>query len=116
MKYTQPIWPGRPYPFGATCHEEGVNFALFSENATGVTLCLFDQDEKETARNKVTEHTEQVWPVYLPGIKAGQLYGYRVDGPWDPDNGLLFNESHLLLDPYAKAINGRIDWSDAMFG
>jgi isoamylase len=116
MNYTQPIWPGRPYPLGATYDGEGVNFALFSENATGVTLCLFDHDEKETARVKVTEHTDQVWHVYLPGIQAGQLYGYRVDGPWDPENGLLFNESHLLLDPYAKAINGRIDWSDAMFG
>lgn len=116
MNDTQPIWPGRPYPLGATCDDEGVNFALFSENATGVTLCLFDHDEKETARVKVTEHTDQVWHVYLPGIQAGQLYGYRVDGPWDPENGLLFNESHLLLDPYAKAINGRIDWSDAMFG
>ena len=116
MNYTQPIWPGRPYPLGATCDSEGVNFALFSENATGVTLCLFDKDEKETARIKVTERTDQVWHVYLPGIQAGQLYGYRVDGPWDPENGMLFNESHLLLDPYAKAINGRIDWSDAMFG
>jgi isoamylase len=116
MKYNKPIWPGRPYPLGATYDGEGVNFALFSENATGVTLCLFDPDEKETARIKVTEHTDQVWHVYLPGIQPGQLYGYRVDGPWDPENGLLFNESHLLLDPYAKAINGRIDWSDAMFG
>lgn len=116
MKYDQPIWPGKPYPLGATYDGEGVNFALFSENATGVTLCLFDQDENETARVKITEHTDQVWHVYLPGVKPGQLYGYRVDGPWDPENGLLFNESHLLLDPYAKAINGRIDWSDAMFG
>ena len=116
MKYNQPIWPGKPYPLGAMYDGEGVNFALFSENATGVTLCLFDSDEKEVARINVTEHTDQVWHVYLPGIKPGQLYGYRVDGPWDPENGLLFNESHLLLDPYAKAINGRIDWSDAMFG
>ena len=117
LKYNNPIWPGTPYPLGPNYDGEGVNFALFSENATGVTLCLFDaEDEKETARIKLTEYTDQVWHVYLPGIKPGQLYGYRVDGPWDPEKGLLFNESHLLLDPYAKAINGRIDWSDAMFG
>lgn len=116
MEYNQPIWPGRPYPLGATYDGEGVNFALFSETATAVTLCLFDSDEQEMARIEVTEHTDQVWHVYLPGIRPGQLYGYRVDGPWDPANGFLFNSSHLLLDPYAKAINGRIDWSDAMFG
>src|SRR5690554_6058645 len=117
IKYDKPVWPGKPYPLGSTYDGDGVNFALFSENATGVTLCLFDaEDEKETARIKLTEYIDQVWHTYLPGLKPGQLYGFRVDGPWDPENGLLFNESHLLLDPYAKAINGRIDWSDAMFG
>jgi len=116
MEYNKPAWPGTPYPLGSNYDGEGVNFALFSESATSVTLCLFDPDEKEVAQILVTEHTDQVWHVYLPGIEPGQLYGYRVDGPWDPENGLPFNKSHLLLDPYAKAINGRIDWSDAMFG
>src|SRR5690606_8320232 len=115
--YDKPIWPGKPYPLGSNWDGEGVNFTLFSENATGVTLCLFDSgDEKEIARIKLTEHTDQVWHVYLPGINPGQLYGYRVEGPWDPENGMPYNENNLLLDPYAKAINGYIDWSDAMFG
>jgi isoamylase len=115
--YDKPIWPGKPYPLGSNWDGKGVNFALFSENATGVFLCLFDsENEKETGRIKLTEQTDQVWHTYLPGIKPGQLYGYRVEGPWDPENGLPFNENNLLLDPYAKAINGRIDWSDAMFG
>jgi isoamylase len=115
--YKGPIWPGKPYPLGANWDGEGVNFALFSENADGVILCLFDaKDEKEIARIVMKEHTDQVWHAYLPGIKPGQLYGYRVFGPWDPKNGLIFNENNLLLDPYAKAINGSIDWSDAMFG
>lgn len=116
IKYNKPVWPGKPYPLGANWDGEGVNFALFSENATGVFLCLFDAEEKETARIKLTEHTDQVWHIYLPGVAPGQLYGYRVEGPWDPENGLIFNENNLLLDPYAKAINGSIDWSDAMFG
>lgn len=123
MNNKQPVWPGKPYPLGSTyitdqgVGNEGVNFAIFSENALGVTLCLFDkEDEKEIAQIELTEHTDQVWHVFLLGIKPGQLYGYRVDGPWDPRSGLQFNKSHLLLDPYAKAINGRIDWSDAMFG
>ena len=116
-KYEGQIWPGKPYPLGATWDGEGVNFALFSENAKEVILCLFDDDdEKEVARIPMTEYTDLVWHVYLPDIKPGQLYGYRVLGPWEPKNGLLFNENNLLLDPYAKAINGRIDWSDAMFG
>lgn len=115
-KYNKPVWPGKPYPLGANWDREGVNFALFSESATGVTLCLFDREEKEVAQIKFSEHTDQVWHAYLPGLKPGQLYGYRVEGPWDPENGLPFNENNLLLDPYAKAINGRIDWSDAMFG
>jgi glycogen operon protein len=117
MKYNKSVWPGKPYPLGANWDGEGVNFALFSENAAGVMLCLFSgKDEKEVAQIKFSEHTDQVWHAYLPGIKPGQLYGFRVDGPWDPENGLPFNENNLLLDPYTKAINGSIDWSDAMFG
>lgn len=116
IKYDKPVWPGKPYPLGANWDGEGVNFALFSERATAVTLCLFDsQDEEEVAQIKIQEHTDQVWHVYLPGIKPGQLYGYRVEGPYKPLEGLRFNANNLLLDPYAKAINGRINWSNAMF-
>ncbi len=111
-------WPGKPYPLGATWDGEGVNFAIFSENATGVELCLFNspRDDKEYASIKVTEQTDYVWHVYIPGLQPGQLYGYRVHGPYDPNIGLRFNPNKLLFDPYAKAISGRIDWSDAMFG
>ncbi|HWP45851.1 MAG TPA: glycogen debranching protein GlgX [Candidatus Limnocylindrales bacterium] len=111
-------WPGNPYPLGATWDGAGVNFALFSENATGVELCLFDtQDAKqEVARIPMKEQTDQVWHVYLPEARPGQLYGYRVYGPYEPKQGHRFNPSKLLLDPYAKAIAGTIQWSDALFG
>ncbi|GAB3332378.1 glycogen debranching protein GlgX [Larkinella ripae] len=103
--------PGKPYPLGATWDEEGVNFALFSEHAAGVTLCLFDADDptKETQQIPLTERTEHIWHIYLQGIPAGQLYGYRVEGPFEPAQGLLFNAKKVLLDPYAKAISGPID-------
>ncbi len=112
------VWQGNPYPLGATLTEEGVNFALFSENATGVDLCLFDHmaAPSETVRIRMTEQTDQVWHCLLPGLKAGQLYGYRVYGPYEPQHGHRFNDSKLLLDPYAKAITGLINWSDEMFG
>lgn len=112
------IWPGQPYPLGATWDGEGVNFALFSENATGVELCLFDhpRQEKETHRIRIEERTDQVWHVYLPEVRPGQLYGYRVEGPYEPLAGHRFNSAKLLIDPYAKALSGTIDWSDAMFG
>ena len=112
------VWPGKPYPLGATYDGNGVNFALFSENATKVYLCLFHSstDEKEYACVQVKEQTDYVWHVFIPGLKPGQLYGYRVDGPYEPEKGLRFNPCKLLIDPYAKAINGRIEWSDAMFG
>lgn len=112
------VWPGKPYPLGATYDGKGVNFAVFSENARGVQLCLFktNQDEKEYACVQIKEQTDHVWHVYIPGLKPGQLYGFRVDGPYEPENGLRFNPYKLLIDPYAKAINGRIEWSDAMFG
>ncbi len=112
------IWPGRPYPLGATWDGEGVNFALFSENATGVDLCLFrheDQDQ-ETHRIRLDECTDLVWHVYLPEVRPGQLYGYRVHGPYDPQAGHRFNPFKLLIDPYAKALTGMVKWSDAMFG
>jgi isoamylase len=112
------IWPGKPYPLGATYDGKGVNFALFSENAIAVQLCLFKEasEEKEYACIQMREQTDHVWHVYIPGLKPGQLYGYRVDGPHEPAEGHRFNAHKLLIDPYAKAINGRIEWSDAMFG
>jgi glycogen operon protein len=110
--------PGHPYPLGATWDGEGVNFALFSENATGVDLCLFDRpdQEKETHLIRIEERTNQVWHVFLPEVRPGQLYGYRVHGPYEPQAGHRFNPNKLLIDPYAKALNGRVQWSDAMFG
>ena len=111
-------WLGYPYPLGATWMGDGVNFALFSEAATSVELCLFDSIEatEENIRIPVTEHTDQVWHVFLPDVRPGQLYGFRVSGPYDPERGLRFNSSKLLLDPYAKAIAGEVNWSDEMFG
>jgi glycogen operon protein len=96
----------------------GVNFALFSERATGVELCLFDdlQATEENIRIPVSEHTDQVWHVFLPDVRPGQLYGFRVSGPYDPERGLRFNSSKLLVDPYAKAIAGQVSWADEMFG
>jgi isoamylase len=107
--------PGSPYPLGATWDGAGVNFALFSENATGVELCLFEDGGRER-RVPVTERTDQAWHVYLPQARPGLRYGYRVDGPWDPGAGHRFNRAKLLLDPYARAIAGRLAWSDALFG
>jgi isoamylase len=111
-------WLGYPYPLGATWMGNGVNFAIFSEHATGVELCLFDNIEatEENIRIPVTEHTDQVWHVFLPDVRPGQLYGFRVSGPYDPEHGLRFNSSKLLLDPYAKAIAGEVNWADEMFG
>ena len=110
-------WPGQPYPLGATWTGSGVNFALYSENATSVELCLFDQGgSREYKRIKIYERTDHVWHVYLPDARPGQLYGYRLDGPYEPQAGHRFNKSKLLLDPYARAINGDVEWSDALFG
>jgi len=114
----QKIYPGKPYPLGATWDGEGGNFALFADSATAVELCLFKNkdDEVESQKIKVNERTHQIWHVYLPGVKPGQLYGYRVDGPYEPENGNRFNKNKLLIDPYAKAISGVIDWHDALYG
>lgn len=109
-------WPGKAYPLGATLTAEGVNFALFSAHATGVDLCLFDPNHpNREERIRMVERTQQVWHTFLPGIEAGQLYGYRVYGPYKPQKGMRFNPSKLLFDPYAKAIAGDIQWSDEMF-
>jgi isoamylase len=111
------VWPGEPYPLGATWDGEGVNFALFSENAEKVELCLFDPSGKtEVERIEVREQTDQVWHCYLPYGRLGQLYGYRVHGPYDPSNGHRFNPNKLLMDPYAKATVGPLDWQYPHFG
>ena len=112
------VWPGRPYPLGATWDGAGVNFALFSEHATKVELCLFDSADadKETHRIPLKEHTDQVWHCYLPDVQPGQLYGYRVHGPYEPAKGHRFNPNKVLLDPYAKAIGRDLRWDDSLFG
>jgi glycogen operon protein len=111
------LWKGRPNPLGATVSHLGVNFALFSENATGVELCLFDRDSPtETLRLPMFECTNHVWHCLVPGLKAGQLYGYRVHGPFEPAQGHRFNPAKLLLDPYARAISGPVNWGQEMFG
>ncbi|GAA2633372.1 glycogen debranching protein GlgX [Paractinoplanes durhamensis] len=108
------IWPGNPYPLGATYDGGGTNFALFSELADRVELCLFDDDGNET-RVDLPEREALVWHGYLPRIVPGQRYGYRVHGPYDPSAGLRCNPNKLLLDPYAKAIDGHNEWSEALF-
>jgi isoamylase len=112
------LWKGRPNPLGATVTPDGVNFALFSENATGVDLCLFEDAStpKETLRLPMYERTNNVWHCLVPELRAGQLYAYRVHGPFKPSEGHRFNASKLLLDPYAKAISGLINWGPEMFG
>ncbi len=107
---------GSPFPHGATWDGRGVNFSLFSENSEGVELCLFDPTGKNETRIRIRERTSGVWHLYLPDIKPGQLYGYRVHGPYDPHTGLRFNPSKLLLDPYAKAIGRPLQWADELFG
>jgi glycogen operon protein len=116
-KYQGVVLPGKPYPLGATYDGRGVNFALFSENATGVKLCLFQhpEDQLETEQVDMDEVTDYVWHAYLPGIQPGQLYGYRVFGRYLPKKGIRFNPQKLLIDPYAKAIQGRLEVKDSMF-
>ncbi|GGI07966.1 glycogen debranching protein GlgX [Egicoccus halophilus] len=112
---TLEIWPGQPYPLGATYDGFGTNFALFSEAAEKVQLCLFDEDDEERCvdLNEVTGH---VWHAYLPAIGPGQRYGYRVHGPYDPAQGLRCNPNKLLIDPYAKAVDGELQWGQPVFG
>lgn len=109
---------GSPYPLGATFDGNGVNFAIYAENAEAVELCLFENetDEVESLKIKIQERTHQVWHIYIPGIGPGQLYGYRVHGPYEPAQGHRFNPNKLLIDPYAKAIAGTLRWDDALFG
>ncbi len=111
------VWPGRPDPLGATWDGHGVNFALFSQHATRVDLCLFDAPgAQETARVTLPEVTRHVWHGYVAGLQPGQLYGYRVDGPYAPREGQRFNPAKLLVDPYARALAGRVDWHVPVFG
>ena len=116
MKYQ--VYPGNAFPLGATWDGEGVNFAIYSENATAVDLCLFNNNTpsaRET-RIRVKEMDNHIWHVYIPGLKPGQLYGYRVYGPYEPWNGHRFNPNKLLMDPYAKALSGTIAWDNSLFG
>jgi glycogen operon protein len=111
------VWPGRPYPLGSTWDGEGVNFALYSEHAEKVELCLFDiSGRRETLRVPLPEQTDMVWHGYLPEIRPGQLYAYRVYGPYAPRQGHRFNHHKLLLDPYGKQIQGAMNWTDSHFG
>jgi isoamylase len=112
------IYPGDPYPLGSFWDGKGVNFALYSHNAEGVELCLFNKAkcEKETERIKLTERTHDIWHAYFPGMKPGQIYGYRVYGPYDPANGHRFNPAKVGLDPYSKAICSVLEWDDSLFG
>jgi isoamylase len=112
------VWPGSPHPLGATWDGEGVNFALFSEHATAVELCLFSGPgaSQPTETVPMSIATDRVWHCYLPDARPGQCYGYRVDGPWAPEEGHRFNPAKLLIDPYAKAVSGTIRWSDELFG
>ncbi len=111
------VGPGLPHPLGATWDGAGVNFALFSANATKVEVCLFDpKGRREVERIALPEFTHEVWHGYLPDVRPGQLYGYRVHGPYDPANGHRFNPHKLLIDPYARALVGDIVWHDACYG
>ena len=113
---TEPIlaWPGRPYPLGATYDGSGTNFSIYSEVAESIELCLFDDDGTER-RLPLEEIDALCWHAYLPAVGPGQRYGYRVKGPWEPARGLRCNPAKLLLDPYAKAIEGSVDWAPACF-
>ena len=107
------VWPGRPFPLGATWVGEGTNFSLFSEHAERVELCLFSDDDDGETRVEVTERTAHTWHCFLPGVGPGQRYGYRVHGRYDPANGHRFNPHKLLIDPYAKSIEGPVRWEEA---
>ena len=116
MNLITAVWPGRPFPRGAIWDGEGVNFALFSEHASKVELCIFDDEgRRELQRVELREQTDLVWHCYLPEARPGMLYGYRVHGPYKPEEGHRFNPYKLLLDPYARNIDGQVRWSDALF-
>jgi len=112
------IYPGNPYPLGSFWDGKGVNFALYSHNASGVELCLFDDPKGVGEKQKIrfTERTHDVWHAYVPDLRPGQLYGYRVEGPYDPSNGHRFNPAKVMLDPYARAFCNIGQWDDTLFG
>ena len=112
------VLPGRPFPLGPTWDGQGTNFALYSENATKVELCLFDARDprNEVGRVVMPEYSAHIWHCYLPGIRPGQLYGYRVHGPYEPERGHRFNPAKLLIDPNAKSVAGAVDWNAPVFG
>ncbi len=112
------VWPGSNSILGAHWDGEGTNFAIFSEHAAAIELCLFDRpdDVRERERIRLRERTDQIWHAYLPDARPGQLYGYRVHGPYEPERGHRFNPAKLLLDPYARAISGTIRWNDTLQG
>src|SRR4051794_37840739 len=109
------VWPGRPYPLGATPDDEGTNFSLFSESADAVDLCLFDGAGVET-RIRLPEASAHRFHGFVPGVGPGQRYGFRVHGPFDPAAGHRSNPNKLLLDPYAKAIDGQVRWDPSVYG
>jgi glycogen operon protein len=110
------VLPGRPYPQGATWDGVGVNFSIYSEGATAIELCLFDENGDTTETYRLKECTGSIWHGYLPGVKIGQLYGYRMCGRYCPEQGQRFNCAKLLIDPYAKALSGKLDWEAPVFG
>src|SRR3954469_14594572 len=116
-RFADRLEPGKPDPLGATWDGLGVNFAVFSANASAIDLCLFDPSgRRERARLPMPECTDEVWHGYLPEAKPGLVYGYRAHGPYEPRKGHRFNPQKLLLDPYAKKLAGSLKWSDALFG
>ncbi len=111
------VTEGRPFPLGATWDGLGVNFALFSAHVTKVELCLFDETgATELERIELPEYTDEVWHGYLTSARPGTVYGYRVDGPYEPDAGHRFNPNKLVLDPYAKQLVGNLIWGPELFG
>src|SRR5512144_964156 len=116
LKLPALVREGSPYPRGASWDGNGVNFALFSANATRVELCLFDSEGRETQRIDLPEYRDETWHGYVPGIGPGQYYGYRVHGPYAPEEGHRFNPNKLVLDPYARAHIGELKWDPAVFG
>ena len=111
------VEPGLPYPLGATWDGSGVNVAVFSAHASKIELCLFDaKGKREIRRVPLPEYTHEVWDVFFPNLRPGQVYGLRSHGPYDPANGHRFNPAKLLIDPYAKLLLGDLHWHDACFG
>ena len=109
------ILAGRSNAPGATCDVDGVNFALHAGGAEAVELCLFDENRKQTAKHVLPEQQDGVWTGYLPGCRGGQRYGYRVHGAWSPEDGLRHNPAKLLIDPWARRLEGGFEWSPAIF-